>query len=100
MSQIVEEIDERFSADEQYDLLAIIAAILPLDELAMDRDNEAAVAEATSNQGHQDMVYDQEGGEVYVGEGDVDDDIVDDMDVLENEGRGEGAVDDEGKEDD
>jgi hypothetical protein len=42
-----------------------------------------------------------EGG-VYVGDYDqeIDPMVEDDMDELENEARGEGAVDDEGKEDD
>ncbi|UZJ56132.1 hypothetical protein CBS101457_005452 [Exobasidium rhododendri] len=96
---IVEEIHERLNQEQQYDLLAIIGDILPLEELTMDQDQEMTDVRAAANPTNTDMDYDGNGEALHVGEGVEEDGIVDDTDELENEGRGEGAIDDEGRED-
>jgi hypothetical protein len=65
----------------------------------MQREEEKTAAVEQSHEGEE--MNGIEGG-VYVGDYDqeIDPMVEDDMDELENEARGEGAVDDEGKEDD
>ncbi|PWN31891.1 uncharacterized protein FA14DRAFT_149963 [Meira miltonrushii] len=101
---LVEEIEDRFTADQRLDILTIISAHLPLDQEAIqayqDR-NTTMPANAEMND-QQDVVFDeQDGEEVYVGpedeyeqQGIADPD--DDMDMLQNEAAGGAAVDDDG----
>lgn len=101
---LVEEIEDRFSADQRQDILAIVAAHLPLDQHAMQAEQRRAEAAAQS-QGKNDVEFDQDGDRVYVGHDGLDEDerfndgVADadnDMDMLEHEAREGPAVDDEG----
>jgi hypothetical protein len=98
--QIVEEIEWRFKDEERQDLLAIIQLTLPLDSEAMRQDSELALARSAAQHAitHETVGEDVGMGKGY--EGYDDEGIVDDLDELENEGRGEGAVDDEAKDED
>lgn len=104
--QMIEEIEWRFTLEERQDLLAIIQLTLPLDTEAIRQDNELAMARSAAQHA---AMYEVVGEDVDMGEGyegqegyeDYQDDgIVDDIEELENEGRGEGAVDDEAKDED
>jgi hypothetical protein len=62
-TQIVEETHERFTQEEQYDLLSIISEILPLDEMTMDKDLEMTAAEGAANPVKADIEHDENGVE-------------------------------------
>lgn len=93
---LVEEIEERFTMDQIQDLLAIVGAHLPIDQSAIQTStqlDEGANTKATQ------MLHALESDKTLIEE--EDEGLADpdeDMDMLENEARGEGAVDDEGPE--
>lgn len=79
-------------------MLAIVAHTLPLDVLAMQREEEREAAASASAPGEDMQLVGDGGEEVYVGQ-EGEDDAMEDLDELENEGAGEGAVDDDAKDD-
>lgn len=99
----MEELAERLIQEEQDDLLDIISLTLPLDQIALQQAKELEEIKSGNQAYYENDVHFDEaiGEEVYVGQGEEGEDeaIVEDMNELENEGRGEGAVDDEPKDD-
>lgn len=99
---MIEELPERFNEEERSNLLQLIWYHLPLDQQAIQDEENRALAAATTEANGQVFV-DDNGQDVYVSQADGEEEAGydevhpddEDLEMLENEGRGEGAVDDE-----